>query len=96
MPYLSGDRELSKRMRDGEGLAELCSTYATLSLLSSDSVHVDVESIFILCARTWWLTEGSIVGWQKTSTQCEVFLGFTYLLPHRLWSAHHGGHSPSL
>jgi hypothetical protein len=33
-------------------------------------------------------------GLTKTSTQWEVFLGFTYLLPHRLWSAHHGGHSP--
>ena len=33
-------------------------------------------------------------GLTKTSTQWEVFLGFTYLLPHRLWSAHHGGHYP--
>jgi hypothetical protein len=33
-------------------------------------------------------------GLTKTSTQWEVFVGFTYLLPHRLWSAHHGGYSP--
>jgi hypothetical protein len=33
-------------------------------------------------------------GLTKTSTQWEVFVGFTYLLPHRLWSAHHGGNSP--
>ncbi len=28
-----------------------------------------------------------------TSTPWEVFVGFTYLLPHRLWGTHHGGHS---
>jgi hypothetical protein len=32
-------------------------------------------------------------GLTKTSTQWEVFMGFTYLLPHRLWSVHHDGHS---
>jgi hypothetical protein len=32
-------------------------------------------------------------GLTKTSTQWEVFVGFTYLLPHRLWSAPHDGHS---
>ena len=31
-------------------------------------------------------------GLTKTSTQWEVFAGFTYLLPHRLWGTHHGGH----
>jgi hypothetical protein len=30
-------------------------------------------------------------GLTKTSTQWEVFVGFTYVLPHRLWSAHRGG-----
>jgi hypothetical protein len=33
-------------------------------------------------------------GLTETSTQWEVFVGFTYLLPHRLWSAPHNGHSP--
>jgi hypothetical protein len=33
-------------------------------------------------------------GLTKTSTQWEVFAGFTYLLPHRLWGAHHGSNSP--
>jgi hypothetical protein len=33
-------------------------------------------------------------GLTKTSTQWEVFAGFTYLLPHRLWGTHHGSHSP--
>ena len=33
-------------------------------------------------------------GLTKTSTQWEVFMGFTYLLPHRVWSVHHGGRSP--
>jgi len=32
-------------------------------------------------------------GLTKTSTQWEVFAGFKYLLPHRLWGTHHGGHS---
>jgi hypothetical protein len=30
-------------------------------------------------------------GLTKTSTRWEVFVGFTYLLPHRLWKARHGG-----
>lgn len=29
-------------------------------------------------------------GLTQTSTQWEVFLGFTYILPHRLWRAHRG------
>ena len=29
-------------------------------------------------------------GLTKTSTRWEAFVGFTYLLPHRLWNAHHG------
>ena len=29
-------------------------------------------------------------GLTKTSTQWETFLGFTYLLPHRLWPERHG------
>jgi hypothetical protein len=33
-------------------------------------------------------------GLTKTSTQWEAFVGFTYLLPHRLWGTHHGSHSP--
>ena len=33
-------------------------------------------------------------GLTKTSTQWEFFSGFTYVLPHRLWGGHHGGHSP--
>jgi hypothetical protein len=33
-------------------------------------------------------------GLTATSTQWEVFVGFTYLLPHRLWSAHRGDNSP--
>jgi hypothetical protein len=33
-------------------------------------------------------------GLTKTSTQWEIFAGFTYLLPHRLWGTHHGSHSP--
>jgi hypothetical protein len=33
-------------------------------------------------------------GLTKTSTQWEFFSGFTYVLPHRLWGSHHGGHSP--
>ena len=33
-------------------------------------------------------------GLTKTSTQWEVFVGFTYLLPHRLWGTRHAGHSP--
>jgi len=33
-------------------------------------------------------------GLTKTSTQWEVFVGLTYLLPHRLWGAHRGGQSP--
>src|SRR5256884_2246165 len=28
-------------------------------------------------------------GLTKTSTQWETFVGFTYLLPHRLWMDHH-------
>jgi hypothetical protein len=28
-------------------------------------------------------------GLTKTSTHWEAFVGFTYLLPHRLWAAHH-------
>jgi hypothetical protein len=30
-------------------------------------------------------------GLAKTSTRWEVFLGFTYLLPRRLWPEGHGG-----
>ena len=33
-------------------------------------------------------------GLTKTSTQWEIFGGFTYVLPHRLWDRRHGGHSP--
>jgi hypothetical protein len=33
-------------------------------------------------------------GLTKTSTQWEAFVGFTYLLPHRLWGPHHVDHSP--
>jgi hypothetical protein len=29
-------------------------------------------------------------GLTKTSTRWEAFVGFTYLLPHRLWMGHHG------
>ena len=29
-------------------------------------------------------------GLTKTSTRWEAFVGFTYLLPHRLWNDHHG------
>ena len=29
-------------------------------------------------------------GLTDTSTRSEVFVGFTYLLPHRLWTDHHG------
>ena len=29
-------------------------------------------------------------GLTKTSTRGEAFVGFTYLLPHRLWMGHHG------
>jgi hypothetical protein len=29
-------------------------------------------------------------GLTKTSTRWETFVGFTYLLPHRLWMGHHG------
>lgn len=29
-------------------------------------------------------------GLTKTSTRWEAFVGFTYLLPHRLWNNHHG------
>jgi len=39
-------------------------------------------------------------GLTGTSTRWEAFVGFTYLLPHRLWSAHgakqHGGESEDL
>ena len=38
-------------MRDGECLPELCSTYAILSLLSNDSVHIDVESVYIITQK---------------------------------------------
>jgi hypothetical protein len=33
-------------------------------------------------------------GLTRTSTRWEAFVGFTYLLPHRLWSAHRGDDSP--
>jgi hypothetical protein len=33
-------------------------------------------------------------GLTSTSTQWELFAGFSYLLPHRLWSAHRGDNSP--
>jgi hypothetical protein len=32
-------------------------------------------------------------GLTRTSTKWEALAGFTYVLPHRLWSAHRGGHS---
>jgi hypothetical protein len=32
-------------------------------------------------------------GLTRTSTQWEAFAGFTYVLSHRVWGAHRGGHS---
>jgi hypothetical protein len=48
MPHLSGNCELSKRMRDGERLSELCSTNLILDLLGNYSVHIKVESVYII------------------------------------------------
>jgi hypothetical protein len=48
MPHLPGNCELSKRMRDGERLSELCSTHPILNLLDNYSVHIKVESVYII------------------------------------------------
>ena len=44
--------------------------------------------------RENWVVDGGFDhGLTETSTRWEVFVGFTYLLPHRIWSAHRDGHS---
>jgi hypothetical protein len=51
MPDLSGNSELFERMRDGESLSELRPTRAILSLLGHYSVHIDVESMYIITQK---------------------------------------------
>ena len=45
MPYLARKRELSNTARDGQSLAELGSTYDSLSLFGEDPVRIDLKSV---------------------------------------------------
>jgi hypothetical protein len=51
MPHFTGNCELSKRVRDGERLPELCSTHAILSLFGNYSVHIDVKPVDVVTQK---------------------------------------------